>query len=374
MNHPTLQRGLVTATATLLAVATHAQTVSSEFVVSGDAATQILDSTTINLATAERITQACERLATERGVAISVYVLDNDGNHVYIHRMDGQVWTNIATAEMKARTALALREPSKAQMNRAIRDPNAEWVGMDLGLFANAGGLPIIVNDQLIGAIGIGGSAPRIAEGWSDEICAHNAMAEVLGPQPPLLEDLPRPRPAPSAPVPRFRATETPESTLPAEWVVSGDAAARILNANQISGDAARRVAQSCRSWAADRGESMSLFILAPSGDLVHGERMDGQVSLNMKTALMKAETALRSRSATSFRYAAVTNNPGGFPRAVELFDFYSEPGGLPIAVDGQLIGAIGVSGIASGEDEACAIEGLRSVFGDRVAVPVYPQ
>jgi len=364
---------LVAGTALAMAAA-NAQSVSSEFVVSGDAAARSLDTTAINLATAERITQACEQQATERGVAISVYILDNDGNHVYIHRMDGQVWTNIATAEMKARTALALREPSKAQMNRAIRDPSTEWVGMDLGLFANAGGLPIIVDNQLIGAIGIGGSAPRIAEGWSDEICAHNAMTEVLGPQPPLLEDLPRPRPAPTAAVPRFRATEAPESALPSEWVVSGAAAARILNASQISGDAARRVAQTCRSWAADRGESMSLFILAPSGDLVHGERMDGQVSLNMKTALLKAETALRSRSATSFREAAVTNNPGGFPRAVSLFDFYSEAGGLPIAVDGQLIGAIGVGGMASGDDEACAVEGLTSVFGDRVTVPVYPQ
>ena len=373
MSRSILRRGLLTAGCALLTATVNAQTMSSEFVVSGDAAARMLDRTSINLATAERITQTCESLATERGVAISVYILDNDGNHVYIHRMDGQVWTNIATAEMKARTALALREPSKAQMNRAIRNPNEEWVGMDLGLFANAGGLPIIVDNQLIGAIGIGGSAPRLAEGWSDEICAHKAMTEVLGPQPPLLEDLPRPRPAPSAPVPRFRATEVPESSLPSEWVVSGDAAARIFNANQISGDAARRVAQSCRAWAADRGESMSLFILEPSGDLVHGERMDGQVSLNMKTALMKAETALRSRSATSFRYAAITNNPGGFPRAVELFDFYSEPGGLPIAVDGQMIGAIGVSGMASGEDEACAVEGLTSVFGDRVAVPVYP-
>ena len=373
MNGSILRRSLLTAGCALLTTAVNAQTMSSEFVVSGNAAMRMLDKTSINLATAERITETCERLATERGVAISVYVLDNDGNHVYIHRMDGQVWTNIATAEMKARTALALREPSKAQMNRAIRDPNSEWIGMDLGLFANSGGLPIVVDNQLIGAIGVGGSAPRINEGWSDEICAHNAMTEVLGPQPPLLEDLPRPRPAPSAPMPRFRATQVPESSLPSEWVVSGDDAARIFNANQISGDAARRVAQSCRAWAADRGESMSLFVLAPSGDLVHGERMDGQVSLNMKTALMKAETALRSRSTTSARYAAITNNPGGFPRAVELFDFYSESGGLPIAVDGQIIGAIGVSGMQSGEDEACAVQGLTSVFGDRVAVPVYP-
>jgi uncharacterized protein GlcG (DUF336 family) len=352
----------------------NAQHALSDFVVTGAAADKILDRQAINLETAERITMTCERLATERGVAISVYVLDNDGNHVYIHRMDGQVWTNIATAEMKARTALALREPSKAQMNRAIRDPNTEWVGMDLGLFANAGGLPIIVDNVLIGAIGVGGSAPRINEGWSDELCAHNAMIEVLGPQPPVVEDIPRPRGPATVPVPRFTSAVTPQSSLPAEWVVSGDAAKRIFDANQISGDAARRVARSCRNWAAERGETMSLFVLAPSGDLVHGERMDGQVSLNMTTALRKAETALRSRSVTSFRHAAVTNNQGGFPRAVALFDFYSESGGLPIVVDGQMIGAVGVSGTTSGEDEACAVEGLRSVFGDRVAVPVYPE
>ena len=351
-----------------------AQNALSDFVVTGAAADKILDRQAISLDTAERITMTCERLATERGVAISVYVLDGDGNHVYIHRMDGQVWTNIATGEMKARTALSLREPSKAQMNRAIRDPDTEWVGMELGLFANSGGLPIIVDDVLIGAIGVGGSAPRINEGWSDEICAHKAMIEVLGSAPPLLEDLPRNRGPATVPVPRFAAANVPESSLPEEWVVSGDAAKRILNANQISGDTARNVARACRNWAAERGESMSAFVLAPGGDLVHGERMDGQVSLNMKTALLKAETALRSRSPTSVRNAAVTNNRGGFPRVVGLFDFYTEPGGVPIVVDGQMIGAIGISGMASGENEACAAHGLTTVFGDRATVPVYPQ
>ena len=90
MNRSILRRSLLTAGCVLLTATVNAQ----EFVVSGDAAARMLDSTSINLATAERITQICERLATERGVAISVYVLDNDGNHVYIHRMDGQVWTN----------------------------------------------------------------------------------------------------------------------------------------------------------------------------------------------------------------------------------------------------------------------------------------
>jgi uncharacterized protein GlcG (DUF336 family) len=364
---------LMTAMTSVLCAGAAAQSVPAEFVVSGAAAEQILDTTTINLATAERIATTCERLATEEGVGISIYVLDNDGNHVYLHRMDGQVWTNIATAEMKAVTALRLRAPSKQMMNQAIENPNDEWREMKLGLFSNAGVLPVIVNDQLIGAIGIGGSAARPPQ-WSDEICGHRALIEVIGPQPPLLEDLDRERGPRRAVGPRFSPGRNPTSSLPAEWVVSGDAAGRIFDGNQISGDAARRVAMACRTWAAGRDESVSLYILDQNFNAVHGERMDGQVWHDMQTALRKAETAMRSRSATSARWAGTLNNPAGFPRAVELFNFYDQPGGLPIVVDGQIIGSIGVSGTASGEDEACAVAGLQAVFGDRVAVPVYPQ
>src|SRR5438270_8646498 len=90
-----------------------AQNVPPQFVVSGKAAEQIQDFTTINLATAERIAEACEKLAAAQGVGISIIVLDNDGNHVYMDRMDGQGYLNIVTAEMKARTALMARGASK---------------------------------------------------------------------------------------------------------------------------------------------------------------------------------------------------------------------------------------------------------------------
>jgi hypothetical protein len=72
------------------AVTAPAQNSLSQFVITGDVAKKIHDTTMINLATAERITQVCERLAAKEGVGISVYILDNDGNHVYMHRMDGQ--------------------------------------------------------------------------------------------------------------------------------------------------------------------------------------------------------------------------------------------------------------------------------------------
>src|SRR5262245_19068325 len=134
----------------VLAAEASAQNSVPQFVIGGDTAKKIHDSSTINLATAERIAETCERLATKEGVAISIYIVDEQGNHVYMHRMDGQGYLNIITAEMKARTALLLRAPSKTRMNQVIQNPDSELQQIQIGLFPNSGGLPIIFNDQLI--------------------------------------------------------------------------------------------------------------------------------------------------------------------------------------------------------------------------------
>jgi uncharacterized protein GlcG (DUF336 family) len=356
-----------------------AQNSLSQFVITGETAKKIHDTTTINLATAERITQACERLAEKEGVGISVYILDNEGNHVYMHRMDGQGYLNIVTAEMKARTALMLRAPSKTRMNQVTQNPDSELQQIQIGLFPNSGGLPILVGDQMIGAIGVGGSAPRVAQGWSDEICAYKALTEVVGPQPPLVEDLP-PKPnanRANAPVPRFDlpAGVAPKSSLPPEFVVSGKAAGTIFDANQISGEAARKIARTCRDWAVTKGGTASIYILDTHGTFVHQERGDGQIYTNIHTAMLKAQTALQTRQPTSIRNAQLRNDPSGNPRQLVQFGFFTNSGGLPIVVDGEMIGAIGVGGGAgTGGDENCAIEGLKAVFGNRVLLPVYPQ
>ena len=144
----------IAAAASTLGTVVSAQNVPSQFVVSGKAAEQIQDFSNVNLATAERIAEACEKLAAAQNVAISIYVRDNDGNHVYMDRMDGQGYLNIVTAEMNARTALMLREPSKLLMNRVIENPWLDLQFIQLGEFANSGGLPIVVNKQMIGAVG----------------------------------------------------------------------------------------------------------------------------------------------------------------------------------------------------------------------------
>jgi glc operon protein GlcG len=374
-----VRAGVILASVLALGSAALAQSVPAQFVVSGKAAEQIQDFTTINLATAERIAEACQRLAAAQGVAITMMVLDNDGNHVFSDRMDGQGYLNIVTAEMKAQTALMQRAPSKFVMNQVTQNPNVELQRIQLGLFPNSGGLPVVVNKQMIGAIGIGGSAPRVPV-WSDEICGHKALQEVLGAAnvAPLIEDLPRPEPlAPAnpAPVPRFATQTMPKTSVSnPEWVIGGRAASNVYDANQISLATAKRIARVCREFAASRGGGMSLYILDTHGEIVHMERMDGQVFNNIRTALMKAQTSLQSRVPTSVYTAQGRNNPQGQTRTIAQFEFFTNSGGLPIVVDGQMIGAIGVGGGAGGGgDENCAIEGLKAVFGEHVTLPVYP-
>lgn len=88
---------------------------------------------------------------------------------------------------------------------------------------------------------------------------------------------------------------------------------------------------------------------------------------------MLKAQTALRTRQPTSIRAAQLRNDPSGLPRSTAYYNFFTVPGGLPIVVDGQMIGAIGVGGGAGGGDESCAIEGLKATFGEHVTLPVYP-
>jgi glc operon protein GlcG len=245
---------------------------------------------------------------------------------------------------------------------------------MQLGLFANSGGLPIVVNKQLIGAVGVGGSAPRVPV-WSDEICAHKALVEVFGQSvPPLVQDVPaRRNPNPgNSPVPRFASATTPKSSLPAEFVVGGKGAASVFDGNQISLASAKKIARVCRDWSASKGDTMSIYVIDTAGEFVHMERMDGQVYNNIRTALLKAQTALKTRQPTSIRAAQLKNDPDGIPRQLSFFNFFTNSGGIPIVVDGQMIGAVGVGGGAGGGDENCAIEGLKAAFGDHVTLPVY--
>ena len=56
-------------------------------------------------------------------------------------------------------------------------------------------------------------------------------------------------------------------------------------------------------------------------------ERMDGQVYNNISTALLKAQTALKTRQPTSIRAAQLKNDPAGLPRSSSFYNFFRPPG-----------------------------------------------
>ena len=161
-----------------------------KFLVRGDAQKVLMEENEINIATAEAIAKACVEEAVKEGVRVSIAIYDQFGEPVYMYRMDGQNKINVDTASMKARTVLNTRQPSKAVMNQVLQGRASELRQYSFGNFANSGGLPIVINgNQFIGAIGVGGSAPKVPV-WSDEICAWRALNKVIGPQPPLLPDV----------------------------------------------------------------------------------------------------------------------------------------------------------------------------------------
>lgn len=139
------------------------------------------DHMTVSADIAEQLSHSCEAFAKAHNATATVVILDTTGQIIHEHRMDGQSYLNQKAAEQKARTALLTREPSHVITNRVYNDNGTLIRMQQFGLSPQQGGLPIIVNDQIIGAIGVGGGA------GGEELCAKDALEKVFGPQPAIL-------------------------------------------------------------------------------------------------------------------------------------------------------------------------------------------
>jgi glc operon protein GlcG len=146
---------------------------------SPSAAKRALTRTEINADTAEKLVNACLEYSKAHNGGASVVVISASGYLVHAHRTDGQQPNNIDSALHKAQTALYLRASTREGLNR-WNNLEAQIVRADMNLYLNPGGFPIIVDDQLIGAIGVGGAS------GGDDQCGYDALTKVLGPQPPL--------------------------------------------------------------------------------------------------------------------------------------------------------------------------------------------
>jgi uncharacterized protein GlcG (DUF336 family) len=158
----------------------------NKFVLSDEAAKKTLVKYEISADVAEKITQACVDFAKKNNTAVSVFILSPTGQIVHAHRMDGQVPINIETARLKAESVLYTRDSSHARSNIVANNLSLQLRWSNLPVFPVSGGLPIVVDNQMIGAIGVGGSN-------KDEECAHAAVTAIVGPQPPLASLPPQP-------------------------------------------------------------------------------------------------------------------------------------------------------------------------------------
>src|SRR5712671_4735356 len=159
---------------------------------------------------------------------------------------------------------------------------------------------------------------------------------------------------------------------------VSPDVAKRTLMKSQISSTVARQIVDACLDFARNQQGgpgTYAIYVLAPNGDIVDAHVMDGVLPIGAETGLLKAKTALYARTPSSVvaqRFGTVDG------RLIRLdlgkasgLAYYFVGGGLPIVIQDQLIGAIGVGG--GNMDEQCAYQALTKVLGPQPPLPVAP-
>jgi uncharacterized protein GlcG (DUF336 family) len=124
-----------------------------------------------------------------------------------------------------------------------------------------------------------------------------------------------------------------------------------------ISSAGARALADACTSWAEKNKIIVAMAILDWGGNVIESHAMEGAPANSIDTALLKAKSALRWRRPTSETNKIVRS---GENLAPTFMNDFPQPGAVPIVMNGQVIGAMGVS---SGDGEKCAQAAIDTVF-----------
>jgi glc operon protein GlcG len=119
-----------------------------------------------------------------------------------------------------------------------------------------------------------------------------------------------------------------------------------------VSRSEARQIIDTAVAEAESMSSSVSVAVVDESGVLKHFERMDGAALVSVQTAMSKAYAAAAIEMPTDEFFAAIESD------AAAVASFATRPGlaliagGLPLLVEGQVAGAIGVAGAMTGEED----------------------
>ena len=145
--------------------------------------------------------------------------------------------------------------------------------------------------------------------------------------------------------------------------LLSTSASAQMVHEKKvITSEAARKIAEGCEAYAKAKGWHVSVWILDETLTPLYFYRMEGTPMFTVKPAMMKAEAAVRTGQPND-AYVQNAKTRGEFVATVNAIaqDYVLSPGGLPIMIDGQVAGGIGIGG--STDDRACAQAGIDAVF-----------
>jgi len=140
--------------------------------------------------------------------------------------------------------------------------------------------------------------------------------------------------------------------------MMAGGVNAQLLSAKTISLEAAKKiVTESIKYAKANNAPGGAIAVVDNGGNLVYLERLDGTFAAAAEVAIKKANTAALFKAPSS----KLENSINGGRQALITVGHTFLQGGIPIIIDGQVVGAIGVSGSASAQqDEDMALAGSK--------------
>jgi len=293
------------------------------FATSASAQGLLVQKTTLTPFAARKIIEACLTQAARDGYPIALAVTDGAGSLLSYQATDNAMTHTGKTAQLKARTAAMFRRPTAELYERVNKQINRapEW----MGFFPIAGGFPIVVGGETIGGIGAGSAG---FSGAKDEDCAKSAIQTVMGDG--------------KAPLP----------PSPQPLVVTG---------NVISMAGARKLVDACMAYANEKKyTALGISVVDPEGTLISFQGTEQATESALKTAQLKASTAAHWQRTTAELFERVNKEVN---RAPEWMGDFPQPGGFPIFIGKDMVGAIGAGGAIGSQDDECAQAAIKAVF-----------
>jgi uncharacterized protein GlcG (DUF336 family) len=118
----------------------------------------------------------------------------------------------------------------------------------------------------------------------------------------------------------------------------------------------AKKVAAATLAECQKNSWNVAVAVVDTHGALLYFERMENTQYASNDIAIGKARAAATFQRPTRAFVDAIAK---GGPAVMSLGPIYASPGGVPIFVDGKVVGAVGVSGVTGDQDEQCAKAGV---------------